>query len=96
MRCHICDRALADTEVIFNKDLIGRDGRVGAYEPCSTCLDIAMDAAFSQGFQGGDEENYEELGDDDLGSGEVETLDRDAFNSEPDQYRFSFESDRYD
>lgn len=42
MRCAICDRQLTDKEVVFNKDL-------QAYEPCTVCLDIAMDAAYCDG-----------------------------------------------
>lgn len=36
MRCHICDAVL--TEPQFNSDL-------DTYEPCGTCLAIAMEAA---------------------------------------------------
>lgn len=43
MRCHICDKALSEKEGAFNKDLKAR-------EPCSICLEIAMDAAYSQGY----------------------------------------------
>jgi hypothetical protein len=44
MRCHICDKQLSDKEGAYNKDLQAR-------EPCSICLEIAMDAAYSDGFQ---------------------------------------------
>lgn len=44
MRCHICDKALSEKEVIYNKDL-------EAFEPCTVCIDIAMDAAFCDGIQ---------------------------------------------
>lgn len=67
MRCHICDKALSDTEVVFNKEL-------NDYEPCSTCLEIAMDAAFSQGYHRPDDEIAVEVGDE-FGDGIVETLD---------------------
>jgi len=43
MKCHICDRDLSDKETIYNEDL-------QAYEPCTTCLDIALDAAYCNGF----------------------------------------------
>ena len=43
MRCNICDRNLTDKEVSFNKDL-------DTWEPCTDCLDVAMDAAYSQRF----------------------------------------------
>lgn len=49
MRCNICDKELSDKEAVFNKDL-------QAYEPCTVCLDIAMDAAYCDGIQI-DEEN---------------------------------------
>lgn len=49
MRCNICDKALTDKEVVFNKDL-------EAYEPCTVCLDAAMDAAYCDGFQYNDED----------------------------------------
>lgn len=44
MRCHICDKELSEKEIVFNKDM-------GGYEPCTVCLDIAMDAAYCDGFQ---------------------------------------------
>jgi len=40
MRCNICDKELSDKEVNYNEDLQG-------YEPCTECLDVAMDAAYS-------------------------------------------------
>lgn len=43
MRCAICDKDLSDKETIYNEDL-------KAYEPCTTCLDIALDAAYCDGF----------------------------------------------
>ena len=70
MRCAICDKALSDTEVVFNKDL-------DDYEPCSTCLEVAMDAAFSQGYHRPDDEIAVEIGDE-FGDGIVETLDTDV------------------
>lgn len=44
MRCYCCDKELSDKEVIYNEEM-------KSYEPCTTCLDIAMDAAYSDGFQ---------------------------------------------
>ncbi len=50
MRCAICDKELSDKEVIWNSDLKG-------YEPCTVCLDAAMDAAYPGGVPDeGDEE----------------------------------------
>ena len=70
MRCNICDKALSDSEVVFNKNIDG-------YEPCSICLDIALDAAFSQGHSISGDEIPEEVGDE-FGDGIVETLDPDV------------------
>lgn len=49
IRCYICDKALTDKEGAFNKEL-------GQCEPCSNCLDIALDAAYADGFQRDDDE----------------------------------------
>lgn len=43
MRCNICDRGLTEKEIVFNKEL-------DAYEPCGECLEIALEAAYSDGF----------------------------------------------
>lgn len=50
MRCNICNKSMTDKEIQWNEDL-------KTYEPCVTCLDIAMDAAYSQGYDY-DEEEY--------------------------------------
>lgn len=47
MRCNICDRELTDKEVSYNDELPG-------FEPCTECLDVALDAAFSGGIPGDD------------------------------------------
>jgi len=73
MRCNICDKTLSETEVLFNKE-------IDAFEPCSTCLDIAMETAFSQGFHKPDDEIPVEVGDI-YGDGIIETLDSDVFSS---------------
>lgn len=49
MRCNICDKELSDKEVVYNEEL-------QAYEPCTYCLDVALDAAYSNGFQKEDDE----------------------------------------
>lgn len=49
MHCNICDRMLSEKEIVWNKD-------IDTYEPCGTCLEIAMDAAYSDGFQYDDDE----------------------------------------
>lgn len=51
MHCNICDKELSDKEVNYNDDL-------KTYEPCTTCLDVAMDAAYSQGYKTEDDEFY--------------------------------------
>ena len=44
MRCNCCDKILTDAEIQWNKEL-------GTWEMCSICLDISLDAAYSDGFQ---------------------------------------------
>lgn len=51
MRCNICDRALAHDEINFNNE-------IKAFDPCFTCLEIALDAAFSQGYDKPDEDGF--------------------------------------
>lgn len=48
MRCNICDKQLTDKEIQWNKEL-------QAWESCSFCLEVAMDAAYSDGFQNDDD-----------------------------------------
>jgi len=43
MHCHICDAELSEKEINWNKEL-------DSFEPCTVCLDIAMDAAYSNGY----------------------------------------------
>jgi hypothetical protein len=49
MRCHICDRSMSDKEI-----QVAECDRL--YEPCSTCLEIALEAAYSAGFNTEDDE----------------------------------------
>jgi len=49
MRCNCCDRALSEQEIHFNPEL-------GAWEMCVTCLEISLDAAYSQGFSRDDDD----------------------------------------
>lgn len=70
MRCAICDRALSDAEVQWNKD-------TETFEPCSTCLEIALDAAYSGGFDPDGEPLDDPDMQNDYGNGAVETLDPD-------------------
>ncbi len=67
MRCNICDKPLSEGEIIYIKD-------DKSFEPCGTCLDVALEAAYS-----GDFHREEPLEDAELealyGSGIVELLD---------------------
>lgn len=92
MRCNICDRALSDTEVVWNKD-------INTYEPCSTCLEVAMDAAYSQGFTpDGDPLDDPEM-EAEFGNGVVETIDpdfqRDDYGDAGDIHYFGGVDDDY-
>lgn len=42
-RCHICDNELTEQEIQFGEDK--------KLEPCTTCLEIIMDAAYCDGFE---------------------------------------------
>lgn len=44
MHCNICDKMLTEKEISFNDDL-------DTFDPCSECLEIALDAAYCDGFQ---------------------------------------------
>lgn len=76
MRCNCCDRVLGDGEV-----LLAPDNKT--FEPCATCMEVAMDAAYSDGWvRPGDEEF--DLDDDEmdvLDDPEIETLDEDSYRS---------------
>lgn len=67
MRCNVCDKALSNDEVSWNPE-------IKAWEMCSVCLDVAMDTAFSQGYNRPDDEITVEVGDE-FGDGIIETLD---------------------
>ena len=49
MHCNICDKQLGEKEISWNDDL-------GTYEPCVTCLEVIMEAAYSDGFDTEDDE----------------------------------------
>ena len=49
MRCSCCDKAMTDKEIQYRKE----DGK---WELCSVCLDVAMDAAYSDGFKNEDDD----------------------------------------
>lgn len=50
MRCNICDRQLTEKEISWNKE-------IEAFEPCTVCLDVINDAAYSDGFQNIDDDS---------------------------------------
>lgn len=85
MRCHVCDKAMQETEI-----QVSPDGKT--YEPCAVCMEIIMDAAYSDGFtKDVDEEQILE------DSGEIETLDPDIFVSTfNEHYVIEKEDDYYD
>lgn len=70
MRCHICDRALSDTGIVYNKT-------IGGYEPCPVCLEAALDAAYSKGFSPDEEPLDDPELQEEYGNGSVETVDPD-------------------
>lgn len=47
MRCHCCDKELTEKEINWNDDL-------KSWELCTICLDVALDAAYTNGFQNDD------------------------------------------
>lgn len=55
MRCAICDRGLSEKEIVYNDDLPG-------FEPCTECLEIALEAAYS-GQREDDEDDIVLMGD---------------------------------
>lgn len=56
MKCNCCDKDMSDKETVFNEEL-------GTWELCTVCLDVALDAAYSNGFSRDDEDKYVILGD---------------------------------
>lgn len=49
MKCNVCDRQLGEKEISWNKD-------INNFEMCGECLEVALDAAFSDGFLKEDDE----------------------------------------
>lgn len=85
MRCHICDKALTEAETQVSPSGKG-------YEPCTTCMEIAMDAAYCDGFIREEPLDDPEL-DDEFGDGTVEVLDPDTFRSDSDGFQISLFGD---
>lgn len=92
MKCNCCDRNLSDTEIIWNSEL-------EAFEMCSTCLEVAMDAAYSQGFTPDGEPLDDPEMQEEFGNGSVETLDpdfqRDDYGDAGDIHYFGGVDDDY-
>lgn len=70
MKCNCCDRDLSDTEIVFNPD-------IGTFELCATCLNVALEAAYSQGFSPDGEPPDDPEMAAEFGNGVVETIDPD-------------------
>ena len=77
MRCYVCDKAMTDNEIQVSPDGI-------SYDPCPVCMTVILDAAYSDGFVK-EADLSVELGEDGLGSGEVEVLE------DPDVYKSTFD-----
>lgn len=73
MRCHICDKAMSEKEIQVSPDGV-------TYEPCATCMDVIIDAAYSDGFTKEDPLDDPEL-QEAFGDGAVETLDIETYRS---------------
>ena len=52
MKCYICNKDLTDDEIVIDND-------TKEYAPCSECMAIILDAAYSDGFVKPDEEEIE-------------------------------------
>lgn len=75
MRCNICDKELTEKEISYNDELEG-------FEPCTECLDIALEAAFSGGVPD-DERTFA-------------AVDVSFDEAEPDLFSYHKEDDSYD
>lgn len=75
MRCHICDKALTEAETQVSPTGTG-------YEPCTPCMEVILDAAYSDGFVKEDPLDDPEL-EDQFGDGLVEVLDTEFDESSP-------------
>ena len=72
MRCHICDKTLSDAEIQLAPDK--------TYEPCAPCMEIILDAAYSDGFIRPDDLDAVEILDDDTSITEVDNTDLWSFS----------------
>lgn len=67
MHCNICDKQLSEKEINWNDDLPG-------WEPCGTCLDVIMDAAFAGNYEDEEERVVDSDFDDDVYYGDSSEL----------------------
>lgn len=51
MRCYICDVELSESEIQLDEE--------GKSEPCTTCMNIIMDTAYTNGFKPGGRDEAE-------------------------------------
>lgn len=51
MRCYICDVELTENEIQISEEAKSRATGLPASEPCTTCQDVIMSAAYSDGFE---------------------------------------------
>lgn len=59
MRCVICDVELSENEIQISDESKSKVTGLPASEPCTTCQDIIMDTAYSDGFEPGNNQGYE-------------------------------------
>lgn len=86
MRCNICDKPLSESEIVYIPE-------TKSFDCCTTCLDIALEAAYCDGFQR--EEPLDDPDLDDLyGSGAVDILDVDTHVSTLDDVKWSLSDDK--
>jgi len=77
MRCHVCDKTLTESEIIILPDK--------TFDCCSVCLEVALDAAYCDGFTREDPLVRDPEFEEEFGTGEVEILD------EPDLFRTAYD-----
>lgn len=51
MRCYICDVELSESEIQISEESKSKATGLPASEPCTTCLDVIMATAYSDGFE---------------------------------------------
>ena len=69
MHCYACDKMLSENEINYIPE-------TKKFDCCAECLEIAMDAAYSNGFVRDDPLDDPEL-QDEFGNGDVQIIDSD-------------------